>query len=106
MNKPNTERKEVNTGTTKNQGKTSEDLGRNKHETLEAAAPPKPENITKSAQKVHEVEPGETLYGICKKYGIELAQLRSWNELGDSNNISSQGRGNYVPDCQTIPGNH
>lgn len=32
----------------------------------------------------HTVKRGETLYAICKKYGISLSQLRTWNGLSGS----------------------
>ncbi|MBP6732308.1 MAG: LysM peptidoglycan-binding domain-containing protein [Chitinophagales bacterium] len=35
--------------------------------------------------KVHTVGKGETLYGICKKYGVTVAELKQWNSLHDMN---------------------
>ncbi len=35
--------------------------------------------------KVHTVGKGETLYGICKKYGVSVAELKQWNSLSDMN---------------------
>ncbi len=40
-------------------------------------------NIQK--EKVHEVQPKEGLYGISKKYGVTVSQLREWNNLADDN---------------------
>jgi LysM repeat protein len=36
----------------------------------------------------HIVQKGETLYGISKKYGITVAQLKAWNNIGTNNLIS------------------
>lgn len=37
--------------------------------------------------RYHNVQKGETLYGISKKYGVKVEQLRDWNNLGTSNLI-------------------
>jgi len=37
---------------------------------------------------VHVVQKGETLYGLSKKYGVQVAQLQNWNSLANSNVIS------------------
>lgn len=44
------------------------------------AAPEKPVSA-----KVHTVAKGETLYGICKKYGVSVSEIKQWNSLADMN---------------------
>lgn len=39
---------------------------------------------SQSGPKYHEVEKGETLYSISRKYDISVSQLREWNDLGNS----------------------
>ena len=36
---------------------------------------------TDSPDKFHIVKKGETAFGIAKKYGITMGQLREWNNL-------------------------
>ncbi|HOZ77212.1 MAG TPA: glucosaminidase domain-containing protein [Ferruginibacter sp.] len=44
-----------------------------------------------SSIKYHEVQPKEGLYGISKKYGISIQQLKEWNNLtSDSLSIGQQ----------------
>jgi LysM repeat protein len=46
------------------------------------AKPPAPSKAAASAEKkYHTVQKGETLYGISKKYGISVEQLRKLNNL-------------------------
>lgn len=46
---------------------------------------------TASSVKYHEVRPKEGLYGISKKYGVSVQQLKEWNNLtSDSLSISQQ----------------
>jgi LysM repeat protein len=40
---------------------------------------------TQTASEYHEVEKGETLYSISRQYGVNVEQLRQWNDLGNSN---------------------
>jgi LysM repeat protein len=42
-------------------------------------------STTKVAAKVHTVTKGETVYALCKKYGITLAEMKQWNKLTDLN---------------------
>jgi LysM repeat protein len=37
---------------------------------------------------IHVVQKGETLYGISKRYGVQVAQLQSWNTLANTNLIN------------------
>ncbi|MBK9013858.1 MAG: LysM peptidoglycan-binding domain-containing protein [Saprospiraceae bacterium] len=37
---------------------------------------------------VHVVQKGETLYGLSKRYGVQVAQIQGWNNLDNSNIIS------------------
>ena len=58
---------------------------------LKAAATPQPTPAvkkqpdaaqkTKSTAKLHQVQPGETLYRISLRYGLSVEQLRSYNDL-------------------------
>lgn len=43
--------------------------------------PTQPDQIT------HVVSAGETLYGISRKYGVRVGQIRTWNQLGSSDLI-------------------
>jgi LysM repeat protein len=40
------------------------------------------ESVVKTDATYHQVQPGETLYGIAKKYGIPLAELCRLNQIG------------------------
>ena len=42
---------------------------------------------TPSSPSYYTVKKGDTLYGISRKHGISVAQLRQWNSLGSSNLI-------------------
>ncbi|MER7557038.1 LysM peptidoglycan-binding domain-containing protein [Nocardioides sp. NPDC126508] len=35
------------------------------------------------ARKTHTVQPGETLSGIARKYGVKVADLATWNKIAD-----------------------
>ena len=50
-------------------------------EAIEVATP------TSSNKVTHQLEPGETLYSLTKKYNVSLEQLREWNNF-DENNLS------------------
>jgi LysM repeat protein len=39
----------------------------------------------KVAAKVHTVTRGETIYALCKKYGVSLSEIKQWNKLTDLN---------------------
>ena len=41
----------------------------------------KEESVVKTDTAYHQVQPGETLYGIAKKYGISLAELYRLNQI-------------------------
>ncbi len=49
-------------------------------ETPVAAAAPLPE---KSPPTIHIVRPGETLFRIGRKYGVDVDKIRKWNKLPD-----------------------
>jgi len=53
--------------------------------TPKAAAPAKIEKEPKA--RVHAVQKGETIYGISRKYGITVDQLRKLNKLGPNDPI-------------------
>ena len=42
---------------------------------------------TKSTAKFHQVQPGETLYRISRRYGLSVVQLRSYNDLSPNTAI-------------------
>jgi len=48
----------------------------------------KPSKSTYSGQILHEVQPGETLYSISKKYGVTMDELLSWNDLPEAGVLS------------------
>lgn len=39
-------------------------------------------------ETTHEVQSGETLYGIASQYDISVQELREWNDLEDDDNLS------------------
>lgn len=41
--------------------------------------------VAGSSIKYHEVQPKEGLYGISKKYGVSVQQLKEWNSLSSDN---------------------
>ncbi len=41
-----------------------------------------------SIEGVHVVQKGETLYGIARRYGISVEQIRTWNKIEDADAIS------------------
>jgi membrane-bound lytic murein transglycosylase D len=58
----------------------------------------KPEVLEKSmkpGQKVHQVQSGETLYGIARNYGVSVEALRNWNQL-DAAHVLSIGQELFV----------
>jgi membrane-bound lytic murein transglycosylase D len=66
--------------------------------TMIAQSPEKNEAVVKqtdpssskptSSQLTHTVSPGETVFGISKKYGVTMDQLKNWNKIGSQNIIS------------------
>lgn len=42
---------------------------------------------TSGPATMHTVQPGETLYGIAKKYGVTVKQVQAWNKMGQSTSI-------------------
>ena len=64
---------------------------------IRAAAAPQPKTSvkkqpdssrkTKSTAKFHQVQPGETLYRISRRYGLSVVQLRSYNDLSPNTAI-------------------
>ncbi|HLP50841.1 MAG TPA: LysM peptidoglycan-binding domain-containing protein [Chitinophagales bacterium] len=65
--------------------------------------------------KVHTVTKGESCYGICKKYGVSVSELKQWNGLPDLNvkigqrlivskvNSMALYKPNYVPSTPDTP---
>ena len=52
---------------------------------------------------IHVVQKGETLYGISRRYGVTLDQLRSWNKI-DNANIISLCQQLFVREPSTVSG--
>ncbi|HEX5043459.1 MAG TPA: transglycosylase SLT domain-containing protein [Candidatus Polarisedimenticolaceae bacterium] len=50
--------------------------------TLAEAAAPSPAPAAKRAHRYHKVRPGDTLWSVAKRYGLEVAELRKMNGLG------------------------
>lgn len=46
---------------------------------------PKQPDKVETSSKYHEVKPKEGLYGIAKKYGVSVQQLKEWNNLSSDN---------------------
>ncbi len=44
--------------------------------------------VTSATPRMHIVQAGENLYAISKKYGMTLADLAEWNQLGSNYNLS------------------
>ncbi len=70
----------------------STDVGTSTKSTSQIGGPsvvssPDPCN-TPAGEGVHIVQKGETLYGIARRYGISLDDLRRWNNLVNSNVIN------------------
>ena len=53
--------------------------------TVSTAAESNPSATTAIKKNVHIVQPKEGLYGIARKYGITVQQLKEWNGLSDDN---------------------
>lgn len=51
-------------------------------------ATPTPQSSGGSSQATHVVSSGETLFAISRKYGVSVAQLKEWNNIGNQNIIS------------------
>jgi len=58
--------------------------------------------ITAFAEFTHKVQAGETVYGICKKYGIDFAKNEAW--IKQTNNITNY-KALRVGQVLTLPGN-
>ncbi len=52
-------------------------------EALDTSAAAEMQAESKSAQNIHIVKPGETLYRISRRYGVKVDTLRKWNKLPD-----------------------
>jgi membrane-bound lytic murein transglycosylase D len=50
---------------------------------------PTEEAQPKSTADFHEVEPGESLWGISRKYNLTVEELRSWNGLTSESTINA-----------------
>ena len=49
---------------------------------------PATDSKSTASQITHTVSPGETVFGISKKYGVTMDQLKNWNKIGSQNIIS------------------
>lgn len=63
----------------------SADSNRSATDTLATEAPADGENVKQTVN--HEVKPGQTLFAIAKQYGITVAELRQWNDLGEKEGL-------------------
>lgn len=54
---------------------------------LPAKKPPVSPKKAKSTAKFHQVQPGDTLYRISRRYGLSVEQLRSYNNLAPNTAI-------------------
>lgn len=61
----------------------SNDVDRNDHADEDLSAVLDTKALVKGDAKVHVVKPGETLYGISRRYGIEMGALKQINKLPD-----------------------
>jgi len=52
---------------------------------VEKSSAAKPASAKDMDAKLHVVGPKETLYSISKKYGVTVAQLKTWNDLRSDN---------------------
>ncbi|MBI5410956.1 MAG: LysM peptidoglycan-binding domain-containing protein [Nitrospirae bacterium] len=62
-------------------------LGEEPRQMMEPLPPAStPESSAMSAEsgspRYHQVKPGETLYRLSRQYGVDVATLKSWNNLG------------------------
>lgn len=57
--------------------------GDHDHADEELSAGVDPKTLAKSDAKMHVVKPGETLFGISRRYGIEMEKLKKMNNLQD-----------------------
>ncbi|HLZ35829.1 MAG TPA: LysM peptidoglycan-binding domain-containing protein [Nitrospira sp.] len=64
-------------------GAQAETQGEAPSETAAVPAPMELQTETRSAQNIHVVKPGETLYRISRRYGVKVDVLRKWNKLPD-----------------------
>lgn len=66
----------------------------------------KPEEVQGSKPKVHVVQQGETLYGISRKYGISLDDLKKWNEwelkIGQELRLEPPQKNNILPETKPV----
>jgi len=44
-------------------------------------------DATRNEPRIHEVDEGESLWIIARRYGVSVAQLRSWNALGSDTTL-------------------
>ena len=61
-----------------------------------ATPPAKPPQIAESGGIYHEVQKGQTLWGIAASYGIKADELKRLNKLPDSSKLSI-GQLLYIP---------
>lgn len=66
----------------------------------------KPEEVQGSKPKVHVVQQGETLYGISRKYGISMDDLKRWNEwdlkIGQELRLEPPQKNNILPETKPV----
>ncbi|MBX2890428.1 MAG: LysM peptidoglycan-binding domain-containing protein [Saprospiraceae bacterium] len=72
-------------------------------------APPEPTTPATTGPRYHEVQKGETLFGIARKYNVTVANIKHWNKLqGDDIQAGQQLALGPLPAQTTtgIPANH
>jgi chromosome segregation ATPase len=72
--------KQKKTGTRK---PASSDVDRNEYADEELSSGVDAKALVKGEAKIHVVKPGETLFGISRRYGIEMDKLKKMNSLQD-----------------------
>jgi chromosome segregation ATPase len=72
--------KQKKTGTRK---PASSDVDRNEYADEELSSGVDAKALVKGEAKIHVVKPGETLFGISRRYGIEMDKLKKMNRLQD-----------------------
>jgi LysM repeat protein len=60
------------------------------------------QDLAGSAPVVHVVQRGENLFRIALRYGVSVAQVRQWNNIGNANLIYA-GQSLYIYNGQTNP---